>query len=68
MCILFRQNSRALSCLGECSQVQVAVPRRVTSVVRTNEAQARRIWDVFGLERPAGHSVNGCILYDSLVW
>jgi hypothetical protein len=30
--------------LGECSQVQVAVPCWATSVARTNEAQARRVW------------------------
>ena len=44
MRILFRRNSRAVLSLGACSQVQVAVPCRVTSVARTNEAQARRVW------------------------
>jgi len=34
----------SFSCLGECSQVQVAVTCRVASVVRANEAQARRVW------------------------
>jgi hypothetical protein len=35
--------SESLTPLGACSQVQVAVPCRVTSVARTNEAQARRV-------------------------
>jgi hypothetical protein len=44
MRILFGRNSRAVFLLGASSQVKVAVPRRVTSVARTNEAQARRVW------------------------
>jgi len=38
---------------------EAAVPCRVTSVAWPNEVQARRVWLVFGFERPAGHQTEG---------